>query len=202
MATRRGPRSDFSWIAALVALFVIGALLALPARTQSPFSSAARQAAPSAQDQAAPAATVKPDAKKAKEAYQQGVRAEHAQDWETAYTAYSDAVNWAPNDRQYALLREVARSRLVQTKVDRAERYAVSGRLDAARRELLAASYLDPSNAVVRERLTELAATEPGQVLKLKEPDISGQVQLAYQQGNRNFDYRGDTQGAYDELAR
>lgn len=146
--------------------------------------------------------TAKPDAQKAKEAYQEGVRAEHAQDWETAYTAYSEAVNWAPNDRQYALLREVARSRLVQTKVDRAERYAVSGQLDAARRELLAASYLDPSNAVVRERLAQLAAAEPGQSLKLKEPDISGEVQLAYQPGNRNFDYRGDTQGAYEELAR
>ena len=59
---------------------------------------------------------MKPDPKKAKEAYQQGVRAEKAQDWETAYTAYSDAVNWAPNDRGYFLRREIAKSGLVQSK--------------------------------------------------------------------------------------
>lgn len=202
MTTRRVPRSVQPWAAALAAPLVIGLVLAVPARTQSPPASAPGQPATSAQVQTVPPATVKPDAKKAKEAYEQGVRAERAQDWQTAYTAYSDAANWAPNERQYSLLREVARSRLVQTKMDIAERYAVSGQLDAARRELLAANYLDPSNAVVRERLAQLAAAEPGQVLRLKEPDISGEVQLDYQPGERNFDYRGDTQGAYEELAR
>jgi hypothetical protein len=154
------------------------------------------------QPQAVPPPAAKSDAKKARDAYQQGVRAERAQDWQTAYTAYSDAANWAPNERQYALLREIARSRLVQTKIDIAERDAVSGRLDAARRELRAASYLDPSNATVRERLAELTAAEPGQLRERKEPEIGGEVRLAYQQGNRNFDYRGDTQGAYEEIAR
>jgi hypothetical protein len=165
-------------------------------------SPAAGQTATSPQGQAAPPTAVKPDAKKAKEAYQEGVRAERIQDWQTAFTAYSDAANWAPKERGYALRREIARSRLVQEKVDAAERDAVSGRLAAARRELLAASYLDPLNTIVRERLSELAAAEPGRVPQLKEPDIAGEVHLAYQPGKRNFDYRGDTRGAYEELAR
>jgi hypothetical protein len=202
MAIRRVSRSVNPWTAVLFALIVIGVLLAIPARTQPPPSPAAGQLGTSAQVQANEPATVKPDAKKAKEAYQEGVRAERAQDWQTAFTAYSDAANWAPKERQYALLREIARSRLVQAKMDTAERDAVSGHLDAARRELLGASYLDPSNRVVRERLSELATAEPGQILKLKEPDITGEVQLAFQPGKRNFDYRGDTQGAYEELAR
>jgi Bacterial type II and III secretion system protein/FG-GAP-like repeat len=202
MATRRAPRSVYPWAAALVAPLAIVILFAVPARTQSlPPSSGGLYPSPE-QARTTPVATVKPDAKKAKEAFQKGIRAERAQDWQTAYTAYSDAANWAPNKRQYFLLREVARSRLVQSKMDIAERDAVSGRLDAARRELLAASYLDPSNTVVRERLTELTAAEPGQVPRMKEPDITGEVQLAYQPGKRNFDYRGDTQGAYEELAR
>ena len=146
--------------------------------------------------------SVKPDPKKAKEAYQQGVRAEKAQDWETAYTAYSDAVNWAPNDRGYFLRREIAKSGLVQIKVDAAEKDAISGRLDAARRELLSASYLDPTNTVVRERLRELLAAEPGQILQTTEPELGGPVHLEYQPGTRSFDYRGDTQGAYGEIAR
>jgi Bacterial type II and III secretion system protein/FG-GAP-like repeat len=148
------------------------------------------------------APSVKPDLKKAKEAYQQGVRAEKAQDWETAYTAYSDAVNWAPNDRGYFLRREIAKSGLVQTKADAAEKDAISGRLDAARRELLSASFLDPTNTVVRERLRELLAAEPGQILQTTEPELGGPVHLEYQPGTRTFDYRGDTQGAYGEIAR
>ena len=202
MAIRPASRSVYPWVAILCAFIVIGTLLAFPGRTQPAPSPAAGQLAASAQGQATAPATVKPDAKKAKEAYQEGVRAERAQDWQTAFTAYSDAANWAPKERRYALLREIARSRLVQARVDAAERDAVSGRLDAARRELLSASYLDPSNAIVRERLSELTTAEPGQDEKLKEPDITGEVHLAYQPGKRNFDYRGDTQGAYQELAR
>jgi hypothetical protein len=159
---------------------------------QAQSSQAAQQSAPPA----------KPDPKRAKEAYQQGVRAEKVQDWEAAYAAYSDAVNWAPNDRTYFLRREIAKSGLVQTRVDAAEKEAISGRLDVARRELLSASYLDPTNTVVRERLRELLAAEPGQIEQITEPELGGEVHLEYQPGTRSFDYRGDTQGAYEEMAR
>lgn len=145
---------------------------------------------------------MKPDAKKAKAAYQDGIRAEGRQDWDAAYTDYSDAANWAQGNREYLLRREIARSRLVQARVDAAERDAISGRLDEARRELLGANYLDPSNSVVRERLTELLAGDSSQVMKPARQDIPGEPHLAYQPGKQKFDYRGDTQGAYDELAR
>lgn len=172
-------------------------ILAVSLALAGPLAQTARTQAP-----ASPAPTVKPDAKKAKAAYQQGTRAEQQKDWDAAYSAYSDAVNWAPNEREYALRREIARSRLVQTKVDAAERDAISGRLDEARRELMGASYLDPSNKVVRERLAELLAVEPGQDRRPREADIAGPVRLAYQPGEHSFNYRGDTQGAYEELGR
>ena len=107
---------------------------------------------------------VKPEPKKAKEAYKRGLRAEQAEDWKTAHEDYADAVDWAPTDREYLLRRETAKSHLVQAKVDLAERDAVSGRLKEARRELIAAAYLDPTNRVVRDRLTELTALEPDTV--------------------------------------
>jgi hypothetical protein len=161
-------------------------------------------AAPVAQAQSRPAAspTTKPDARKAREACQQGIRAERTQDWQSAYAAYADAVNWAPENREYQLRREIAKSRLVQEKMDAAERDAISGRLDAARKELVSASYLDPSNAVVRERLAELAAADPGSIRGTREPNLAGQLHVAYQPGTRSFDYRGDTPGAYQEIAR
>src|SRR5579862_3096593 len=109
-------------------------------------------------------AQVKADSKKAKEAYEEGVRDEKAEDWEAAYTAYSDAVNYAPHNRDYFIHRELAKSRVVQERADAAERDAISGKLDKARQELLSATYLDPTNSVLRQRLAELSAAEPGEV--------------------------------------
>ncbi|MGC2330026.1 MAG: FG-GAP-like repeat-containing protein, partial [Candidatus Acidiferrales bacterium] len=144
----------------------------------------------------------KSDAKKAKEAYEQGVRAERNEDWDAAYTAYSDAVNYAPNNREYFIHRELAKSRLVQERADAAERDAVSGKLDEARQALLSATYLDPTNRVLRDRLAELIAQEPGQNRAVTEPELAGPPQLEYQKGTRSFDYRGDTQGAYEEVGK
>ena len=146
--------------------------------------------------------TRKPDAKKAKNAYEQGASAERQSDWDAAHTDYTDAASWAPDNRQYALHREIAKSHLVQSKMDAAERDAISGRLDAALKQLLSASFLDPENPTVRERLAELAAIEPSEHPKPVHEELAGEPRLAYQEGHRNFDYRGDTQGAYTELGR
>lgn len=180
------------WAAVFSAALVVAAML-VPALAQSPAGEA---------NQSETVRAFKPDAKKAKAAYQQGMRAERKEDWGAAYSDYTDAVSWAPNDDEYSLRREIARSRLVQTKVDAAERDAISGRLDDARRELLSASKLDPSNPVVRERLVEMLAVEPDRASKIASPDIGGEIHLDYRPGTQNFDYRGDTKGAYDELAR
>jgi hypothetical protein len=158
--------------------------------------------APSAKP-AAPAAPRKADPRKAKEAYAQGAAAEKANDWQAAFAGYSDAVEFSPDTRGYLVHREIARSRLVQVRVDTAERDAVSGRLDDARRELMAASYIDPTDSVVRDRLAELIAAEPDQIrATVASPDLASTPQLAYAAGAKSFDYRGDTKGAYEELGK
>jgi type II secretory pathway component GspD/PulD (secretin) len=182
-----------AWTRVTLVPLVILTLLVPAAISQAPGT--AQAPAP------APVSTEKPDAKKAKTAYEQGIRAERQKDWDTAYTAYTDAANWAPDNREYAIRREIAKSRLVQSKMDAAESDAVSGRLDAARKELLVASLIDPSNAVVRERLSELAVVEPGQVRQPIDVPLAGEPHLDYLLEHHSFDYRGDTQGAYQELA-
>jgi hypothetical protein len=144
-----------------------------------------------------------PDAKKAKDAYKQGLRAEQAGNWEPAYDAFTDAVDWAPDNKEYFMHREFARSRVVQQKMDLAEREAVSGRLSDARRELLSARSLDPTNRVLQERYAELTALRPEPFEEVVTgADPVGQVQLEHLPGTRSFDIRGDTSAAYQEIAR
>jgi type II secretory pathway component GspD/PulD (secretin) len=168
----------------------IATFLAPPARTQAPTQS--KQ----------PVSATKPDAKKAKAAYEQGTKAEREKDWDTAYADYTDAANFAPDNREYVLHREIAKSRLVQSRMDAAERDAISGRLDDALKELLSASYLDPLSPTVRQRLAQLANAQVGQLPKTAVVELAGEPRLEYLTVHKNFDFRGDTQGAYQELGR
>jgi Bacterial type II and III secretion system protein/FG-GAP-like repeat len=210
-----------SWYVAVVAaLLFLAAISAIPASGQSanqndttpPANSSAGAAAPGRQASGAPVSplmtatylvpTVRPDPKRAKEAYEQGVRAEKQRDWDSAFNSYSDAVNFAPDNRDYLFRREMARGRLVQERVDAAEREAVAGHIDKAQQQLLAASHLDPTNKTVRERLTELSSPGTSQIVDTTEPELAGEVHFDYRTGQQSFDYRGDTTGAYERLAQ
>ena len=141
---------------------------------------------------------IKADLKKAKQANKLGLRAEEQGDWQGAYEAYADAVNFAPNDTDYFSRREIAKSHVVQMKVDLAERHAISGEIPAALHTLREARELDPANKVIRDRLTELAALDPTQAKQvLYGPEPPREVHLEHSQGKQNFQLRGDTQAAY-----
>ena len=169
--------------------------------TGAPAKSASPQSANSSADSASP--TVKTDLKKAKQADKQGLRAEQQGNWQAAYEAYVDAVNWAPRDASYFAQREIAKSHVVQMKADLAERHAISGEIPAALRTLREARELDPSNQIIRERLIELAALDPRQAQEIHSvPELPRQVHLEHLAGKQNFKLRGNTQSAYQEIAR
>jgi Bacterial type II and III secretion system protein/FG-GAP-like repeat len=172
---------------------LLGAVCLAPAWPQEPTAVPATQAA------TAP----KGDPKKARDAFRLGQRAEQKEDWQPAFDAYSDAVKWAPDNQEYLLHRELARSRLVQMKMDLAEREAVSGNIEDSMREVISAQALDPSSRVLRERFAQLAAVQASKTAPvLPEPATMAGVQLERLPGTRNFNYRGDVAGAYKEIAR
>ena len=145
----------------------------------------------------------KPDPKKALAAYNRGLRAEHEGNWQLAYDSYADAANWAPTDVGYFTSMEIAKGHVVQEKMDLAEREAISGRLSEALRVLVSARSLDPTNRVLQARFAELSALYLGQIKSVKsQQDLAGPVHLEYSPGKRNFDLRGDTQSAYNEIAK
>ncbi|MGB8802984.1 MAG: FG-GAP-like repeat-containing protein [Candidatus Acidiferrales bacterium] len=150
-----------------------------------------------------PAPPRKQDVKKGKEAYKQGLKLEQNGDWQAAYDAYSDAVDWDPSSREYLVRQAVAKGQVVQMKVDLAEREAVSGHFSSALKALRDAMQLDPSNRTIRERLTEMEALDPARARQIiAEPVMMPAVQLDHRPGRHSFHLRGQTESAYQEIAQ
>jgi tetratricopeptide (TPR) repeat protein len=141
------------------------------------------------------------DGKAAKKAYQKALSAEKAEDWQAALDEYSEAVARAPGNPEYLVRRELARYRLVQQHMDRAEREALAGRSEQARGELRAALALDPSYSAAAERLQQLPPPTPREPHKPAQYE-AGARQLKPRPGTRSIDYRGNTRGGYEEVAR
>src|ERR1700677_3983177 len=154
----------------------------------------------------APAGSMPPakaDQKKGKEAYKKGLKAEGDGDWATAFEAYSDAVNFDATVIAYGLHQAIAKSHVVQAKIGAAEKAAVAGDLTAALRSLREARELDPSNQVLAERLAQMDALRPrAGVQTVAERQLAPPVRLDHLPGTQNLQLRGQTQSAYEEIAK
>ena len=137
---------------------------------------------------------------KARQSYDEGLRAEKAGDWEAAFQAYQAAALSA-DDRAIQLRAQLARSALAQQRTEQAERQLVSGNPALARAMLQSAIQLDPSYTVAQERLQQLAETNPSSALP-GENLASALPSIKAAAGKREFDFNGTTHGAYGEVAR
>ncbi|MGB6430313.1 MAG: FG-GAP-like repeat-containing protein [Candidatus Acidiferrales bacterium] len=182
-------------MSALALVVSLGAQPALAQTTAPPAASSASTANPSPKS-ALPA----PDARKAREAYEAGRRAEQSLDWQTAYSAESEAAEFAPDNKEYQLRRYLDRFVLVQQFTDRAEREQIAGQSSAARQDLLQALALDPDYSVAQERLQQL---EPSSQVAPPTPDaaLADIPEIRPRPGTRSFDFNGQTRAAYQEVA-
>ena len=147
-----------------------------------------------------PAQRVQPDLKRARRAADRGEKAEAAGRLEEALAAYEEAALYAPQDTAYAAHAAALRSKLIRSYSDAAERDALASRFEQATEDLAAALAVDPTNAILMERLREIKsmADETGPKAP---PPIPGLPQLKPQAGKRNLDLRGDTKTVYEQLA-
>lgn len=142
----------------------------------------------------------KADPEKARRAYESGQQAEQAELWSTAFALYSEALSYAPENLEYEARRERAKFRVVQEQVDQAEMKAVLGQLEEARTELRSALTIDPTYRVAQERLEQLQPRGAKEFNGVGEYE-AGITRLRPKPGKQSFDYRGNTQGAFEELA-
>lgn len=135
------------------------------------------------------------------DAFAKGQAAEKKGDWQAAFDAYNDATKQAPGRLEYLQQRELARSRLVQLRIDEAERDAAAGDLVAARQQMRVASRLDPDDSIIEERIKELRRMAPD--IPLEEPvDLVSEAHLKPAAGKFSFHLRGDTRTAYQDVAQ
>lgn len=142
-----------------------------------------------------------PSTHSARQAYDEGQRAESIGDWETAFQAYQKASALSPEDRAIQLRAQLARSALAQQRAAQAERQLLDGNSALARAMLQSAIQLDPSYSVAQERLQELTQMGASQVLAT-ENLASTLPAIKATPGKRSFDYSGGTHGAYEAVAR
>jgi len=166
-------------------------------------SSLFSQAAPPAAEVPVPqtSATPQSDAARAAQLYEQGQIAERAGGWEAAFRAYSEANSLAPDDRPIRVRLEIARFQMVQQLTGRAQQELLSGQKDHARDTLRLALQIDPTSALARDRLEQIEQqpTFAGNLPPL--PMAAGPPQVLPAAGERNFNYRGPTRGAYQAIA-
>jgi type II secretory pathway component GspD/PulD (secretin)/tetratricopeptide (TPR) repeat protein len=188
----------------LLALFSCWLLAcpSLPAQTTS--QSAAQSSNPAPAQTASqiqdPRALVKPDPKRAKKLAELGATHEAAGDYEGALEAYEEAARYAPFDANIVNKAVTLRSRLVRGYVDDGERLAREGDLNGAAEAFAFALHVDPSNAVLMERLKQIESMHEDEKEVPDEPAV-GLPQVAPQKVTQSFNLRTDLRSAFEQVA-
>ncbi len=145
------------------------------------------------------------DLKKAQREVQQGEKAEAAGKLDDALAHYDEAAKDAPMNVDIVGHATALRAKLVQAHVDAAENAAIHGNLRKATDELHTALRIDPGNAIIAEREAQMRSMSEEEPLPTGPPDqykLKGPPVLKLQPGKKDFNLRGDTRGAYEQVAR
>jgi type II secretory pathway component GspD/PulD (secretin) len=175
-------------------------LVAAPASPQSQSSSTPLPAAPP-QAATPPKSSPRPDKNRAQNAFQQGRHAEQSGDWKSAYADYSEAVAYAPANKEFAIQKEHARFQVIKGLVDAADRQEIAGNSSSARTLLLQALQIDPNYDVAQERLKELAP-DSAELVTERGRRLAGLPRLNPKPGTWTFNFHGTVRSAYEEIGR
>ncbi len=142
------------------------------------------------------------DPKRAQKAIERGDKADAEGRVDEALAAYDEAARYAPQDATALARGAVLRSKLVRAHTDkRRESGARRQHLASNRPNCGVAMRIDPSNAVVAERIAQMEAMKDDDAAP-RAQSIEGLPRLKTQKGKHNLDLRGDTKSAYDQVAQ
>ena len=141
------------------------------------------------------------DPSRAQRAIERGDQAVAEGRVDDALAAYDEAAQFAPQNATVLGRGALLRAKVVREHADKAESLALAGNISQATAELRLALRIDPTNAVVAERLAQMEAMKDDEAIP-RPQSIEGLPQLQTQKGKHNLDLRGDTKTAYDQVAQ
>jgi general secretion pathway protein D len=142
------------------------------------------------------------DLRRASDAYWKGVRARD-KDLSHAYEEFTRAAELVPGNLDYINARELARMALAQQHVESGNRLLADGRQAEAVAEFRSALQLDAANGFAEQRLMDALGDAAPQLSKrLRLVERSDPIDLQPRPGQQDIQYRGDTRGLYETIAR
>src|SRR5580704_14977657 len=144
---------------------------------------------------------IKPDPKLAKHLVEAGEKMEQAGNLEQALKAYEDAAAYAPFDVTIVSKASTLRSKLLQDYVKAAEGFAAEGNFMDATVQLANALRIDPDNAMILQRMQQLANFNQRKSESLPDLPPEGLVTAEPQKIAKDFNLHTDVRGAYEQVA-
>jgi Flp pilus assembly secretin CpaC len=157
-----------------------------------------------AQHKAKVAEDSKEDIKQAQQMAVRGDAAYSAGKLNEALADYQEAVKHAPGDAGIVRRAALMRAQVVQKLVEQAENDALDGFVEKATTLMYEALRIDPGNAIVAERLTQMKRM-PREILPRGDKgdyELRAAPALKPQVGKKTINVRGDSKSAYEQVAQ
>lgn len=148
-------------------------------------------------------ATTAANAKAAREAFNEGLKLQKEKREAEAFAKFREAAELDERNLEFATAREIARQQLVFSHLQAGNTALLKNDRIQALASFRAATDLDPSNQFAMERLLQVRGepqTQPSRLLQIVEQ--SEEIELRPDAGRRAFQYRGDTRGLLEHVAR
>src|SRR6201994_1433602 len=173
------------------------AVAATPLCAQTPAAASTSHPATTA----ATTAALMNDPKRAQKEVEAGDKAVAEGRFDDALGSYDDAARYAPQNVAILGKGAALRAQLVRAHTDNAEQFALHGDVAKAIAEYRTAMRIDPGNAVVAERMEQIAEMRDDGPARVP-TTIHGLPKLNIQHGKHNLDLHGDTRSAYDMVTQ
>jgi general secretion pathway protein D len=143
----------------------------------------------------------KKDEKEARQAFSRGLKLQEKKSFEEAFTQFDQAARLDPQNVQFLSAREMVKSELVFSHIERGNVLLAEDSFAQATAEFKSALELDPDNPFARERLEECTlAWAPLPQSLPKRLQNAGEIHLLPKDELATFHYRGDMKGLFAEL--
>ncbi|HEX4380476.1 MAG TPA: FG-GAP-like repeat-containing protein, partial [Candidatus Acidoferrum sp.] len=185
----------------IAVVLACAAVLVVPVHAQTAAAPGTAHPATTATATAAPTAALVNDPKRAQKEVEAGDKAAAEGRFDEALAAYDEAARYAPQNIAILGKGATLRAQLVRAHTDNAEQFALHGDVAKAIAEFHTAMRIDPGNAVVAERMAQIAEMNDDNPAP-ERTTIEGLPKLNIQAGKHNLDLHSDTRSAYDMVTR